>query len=74
MLEKLVALIHRIMPDVDTSHVTLETKLVDDLSFDSLALMMLAMEMENEFKVHFDGPVNFESVGDVIKFLETSKK
>lgn len=74
MLERLIALIHRIMPDVDTSHVNKETRLVEDLGFDSLAIMMLAMEMENEFKVHFDGPVNFHTVNDVIAYLEANGK
>jgi len=74
MLEKLVALIHRIMPNVDTNEVTTETRLVDDLGFDSLATMMLAMEMESEFNVRFDGPVNFQTVGDVIKYLELNTK
>lgn len=74
MLEKLVALIHRIMPNVDTNDVTINTRLVDDLGFDSLATMMLAMEMEDEFKVRFDGPVNFQTVGDVIKYLESNAK
>ena len=74
MLEKLVKVIHRIMPDVDTNNVSIDTRLVDDLGFDSLAMMMLAMEIENEFNVRFDGPVDFPTVGDVVKYLELNAK
>ncbi|HNX16586.1 MAG TPA: acyl carrier protein [Bacilli bacterium] len=74
MFERLVALIKRIMPETDVDNVSLETRLADDLGFDSLATMMLAMEMEKEFKIRFNGPVNFQTVGDVIAYLEKTAK
>ena len=74
MLEKLKLMINKIMPEVDTENVTLESKLVEDLQFDSLAIMMLAINIENEFNVRFDKPVEFVTVKDVVDYLETLQK
>ena len=74
MLERLKKLISRVMPDVNVEGITEESRLIEDLEFDSLGIMMLAMAVEEEFGVHFDGPVAFANVGEVIKFLEENQK
>lgn len=74
MLEKLKELIKGVMPEVNTEGVTEETKLVDDLHFDSLGIMMLAMAIEDEFGLSFTEAINFVTVGDVIKYIEENKK
>lgn len=74
MLERLKAVLKKVMPDVDTSSVTEDSNLIEDLEFDSLGIMMLAMALEDEFNFHFDGPVSFNTVGDVIKFIEKNTK
>ena len=51
ILERLKKLISQSMPDVDVKNVTLETRLLEDLKFDSLGMMMLAMAMEDEFGI-----------------------
>ena len=73
MLEKLKEVIKRVMPEINVDNVTNDTKLVDDLEFDSIGIMMLAMTLEEEFGVTFDGPISFITVGDVVKFLEEHK-
>ena len=73
MLERLKEVIKRVMPDINVDNVTEDTKLVDDLEFDSIGIMMLAMTLEEEFGVSFDGPISFITVGDVVKFLEEHK-
>lgn len=70
MFEQLKEIIKRVMPDLDVEGVTEETKLIEDLKFDSLAFMMMAMEIETEFNIRFDGPVKLETVGDVIKYIQ----
>ena len=74
MLEKLKELMKNITPDADFSKVTLETRLIEDLHFDSLGIMMFAMAIEDEFGIKFDEPMNFATVGDVVKFIEENKK
>jgi len=71
MLEKLKELLGKVLPDVDMATVTEETKLVDDLGFDSLAMMMLSMEIEDAFGFKFTEFVRFETVGDVCGYLES---
>ena len=70
ILERLKKLIAQSMPDVDVKGVTLETRLLEDLKFDSLGMMMLAMAMEDEFGISFDEPVNFATVKDVLEFVK----
>lgn len=71
MLEKLKNILSKVLPDVDMSTVTEETKLIDDLGFDSLALMMMSMEIEDAFNFKFLEFVKFETVGDVCRYLES---
>ena len=47
MLETLKKWMADVMPEIDTSNVTEETRLVEDLHFDSLSIMMLAMKIED---------------------------
>ena len=74
MLNKLKEILALVMPDVDTSNVTEQTKLHDDLGFDSLAMMMLAMEIEEAFGFKFTEFVRFETVGEVCAYVETHRK
>ena len=71
MLEKLKNVLSKVLPDVDMSNVTEETKLIEDLGFDSLAIMMMAMELEDAFGFKFKEFVKFETVGDVCAYLES---
>ena len=70
MYDRLLELIKESAPDVDISNANENSRLVEDLGFDSLAIMMLAMSLEDEFGVHFDKPENFQTVKDVLNYLE----
>ena len=70
MLDKLKEILGKVLPDVDMSAVTEQTKLIDELGFDSLAMMMMAMELEDSFNFKFTEFVKFETVGDVCGYLE----
>ena len=74
MLEKLKQLMKNVNPDVNLDNVTLETKLIEDLRFDSLGMMMFAIAIEDEFGITFDEPKNFVTVKDVVDFLEAQGK
>ncbi len=74
MLERLKKLMKNVNPDANLDNVTVETKLVEDLHFDSLGIMMFAMAIEDEFGVSFDEPMNFVTVQDVIDYLEAQGK
>ena len=70
MFERLKTILEKILPDVDMSAVGEETKLIEDLGFDSLALMMMSMEIEDAMGFKFTEFVKFETVGDVCRYLE----
>jgi acyl carrier protein len=70
MFERLKVVLEKILPDVDMSEVSEDTKLVDELNFDSLALMMMSMEIEDAMGFKFTEFVKFETVGDVCRYLE----
>lgn len=70
MLEKLKAIIEKVVPDADTSSICEKTRLHEDLEFDSLAIMMMSMEIEDTFDFKFTEFVKFETVGDVCRYLE----
>ena len=71
MLNRLKEILGKVLPDVDMSTVTLDTRLIDDLGFDSLAMMMMAMELEDAFNFKFTEFVKFETVRDVCGYLES---
>lgn len=73
ILEKLKEIINNIAPDIDVTNTTRDTLLVDDLGFDSLSMMMLAMEIENTYNFQFDEVTEFNTVGDVIDYIERNK-
>ena len=74
MLEKLKELMKTVDQDIDLDNVTLDTRLVEDLRFDSLGIMMFAMAIEDEFNVMFEEPMNFVTVGDVVNYIEANQK
>ncbi|MBO5907832.1 MAG: acyl carrier protein [Clostridia bacterium] len=69
MLEKLKEILGKVLVGVDVSGVTEKTRLVEDLEFDSLAIMMMSMEIEDAFGFKFTEFVKFETVGDVCNYL-----
>ena len=71
MLEQLKEILGKVLPNVDMSNVNEDTRLVEDLEFDSLAMMMMAMELEDAFGFKFSELVRFETVGDVCGYLES---
>ena len=74
MLEKLKELMKTVDQDVNLDDVTLDTRLVEDLHFDSLGIMMFAMAIEDEFNVVFEEPMNFVTVKDVVSYIEANQK
>lgn len=70
MYERLLKLIKENLPNKEVDNASCESHLVRDLGMDSIGMMMLSMAIEDEFGVVFDTPVRFETVQDVITYLE----
>ena len=69
MVERLKVVIERVVPGIDLTNVSRDTRLVEDLGFDSLALMMMAMGLEDAFGYRFTEFVRFTTVGEVCDYL-----
>jgi len=73
IMDKLREILHKVSPDFDVTKLSEETNLRSDLGMDSLAMMLVSMEIEDAFGFHFDEPVDFKTVGDVLVFLREKK-
>lgn len=58
--------------DIDATSIKLDSRLIEDLHADSLDIVELVMDMEQEFDVEIpdDSLVSMKTVGDFIAFLE----
>ncbi len=70
IMEKLKGILHKVSPDFDVAKLSEKTDLRTDLGMDSLAMMLVSLEIEDAFSFHFDEPVDFKTVGDVVAYLK----
>ena len=68
--ERLKKIFVKIMPQTDVSNITLETSIKNDLGVDSLHMVMIAIALEDEFKIQLNLSERFMTVGDVIAFID----
>lgn len=61
---------------VDPKKVTLESKLKEDLGADSIDAVQIIMDLEDAFGIEIDedNAGAMETVGDVVKYIESMKK
>lgn len=60
---------------VDADKVTPEASIIDDLGADSLDVVEMLMELENEFGVNVpdEKAQELKTVGDIVKFIDDNK-
>ena len=60
---------------VDESTITMESRLVEDLKADSANVMVMIMDLEDNFgiMVEDDQIMKLKTVGDVVKYIEANK-
>ena len=68
--ERLKKIFVKIMPQTDVSNITLETSIKNDLGVESLHMVMIAIALEDEFKIQLNLSERFMTVGDVIAFID----
>ena len=74
MFEKVCALLAEKF-DADASTMTLETKVKEDLSADSLDTVELMMELEEDFGITIpdEDATQMSTIGDIVKYMEEHK-
>ena len=70
MPQELIDILLRNAPDTDVSKLTAESRLKTDLGLTSLDFIMIMFEIQDKYGVTFTGEEAFETVGDVIRFLQ----
>ena len=57
---------------IDKSEITMKTRMLDDLKADSANIIMLVMDLENEFDIAVDDDVlmGIKTVGDVVNCIK----
>ena len=74
ILEGLKDIVHKILPNLALDGINEKTKLAADLGLDSLAMLMLAFEIEDRFSVEIKTGTKFLTVGDVVGYIEKASK
>ena len=74
VFEKLKEIFGRVMPQCDTSTITMDSVLTTDLGVDSLNMMLLAITVEDEFKIRFSSDAKLETVKDIVDYVEANTK
>lgn len=70
IFEKLVNIFERIMPQVNTNEIKMESILTSDLGVDSLNMLLLAISVEEEFGIRFEQDAKLETVKDICDYVE----
>ena len=60
---------------VDAASITAETRLVEDLKADSANVMVMIMDLEDQFNITVDDSAitTLKTVGDVVKYIEANQ-
>lgn len=69
-IDKLKEVLHNVAPDLSLDGVTASTRLGDDLGIDSMRMLMMTILLEDATGVRFSEKVRFETVGDVVKYID----
>ena len=58
---------------MDAASITRESRLVEDLRADSANVMVMILELENEFGIEVEDEVilNLKTVGDVVSYIDS---
>ncbi len=57
---------------IDDNSIKLESNLTDDLNLDSLDMLDLRFQLEQEFGFVVGDDVNFETVGSIVNFIAST--
>lgn len=59
--------------DAEAASMTMETSIKDDLNADSLDIVELMMDLEENFGITIsdDEAVNLTTIGDIVKYIES---
>lgn len=74
MPQELIDILLRTAPDTDISKLTADSRLKADLGLTSLDFIIIMFEIQDKYGVTFTGEESFETVGEMLRFLEENSK
>ena len=74
VIDDVIAVVSRTLKDVDESKVSLDTSFEQDLGADSLDLVELIMELEEnyDFTIPDEDAQKLTTVGDAVRYIEAN--
>ena len=73
VFEKLKEIFGRVMPQCDTSTITMDSVLTTDLGVDSLNMLLLSISVEERFGIKFDVNAKLDTVRDIVEYVDAHK-
>lgn len=70
VFDKLLEIFSNVIPEVDTSEITKDSTLFEDLGLNSLTMMLLAVSVEDEFGIKFEDAGELNTVEDVYNYIK----
>ena len=74
MPQELIDILLRTAPDTDIAKLTADSRLKADLGLTSLDFIIIMFEIQDKYGVTFTGEESFETVGEMLRFLEENSK
>ena len=74
VIDDVIGVVSRTLKDVDESKVNMDTSFEQDLGADSLDLVELIMELEEnyDFTIPDEDAQNISTVGDAVRYIEAN--
>lgn len=73
IMQELIVILNKAFPAVNTDHVTMNSDLKTDLAIDSFKMILLAISIEDRFKIKLDKNFKPKSVEDVCKYIQSKQ-
>ncbi len=70
VFDKLLNIFERVMPQIKTSDISMDSALASDLGVDSLNMLLLAISVEEEFGIKFEPNAKLDTVSDICQYVE----
>ncbi len=70
IFDSLKDIVWQIRPSIDLTRIDEDSQLVRDLGLDSLTILLVSLALENKYGFKFEGSPRFETVKEVIDYIE----
>lgn len=67
---KLKEIFAQVKPKMDPARISMDASLTTDLGVDSLSMLLLSLAIEHEFGFQFQTHVPFNTVREVVEYIE----